>query len=540
MSLRVDEAAASRGGVALVTAARPGSIRVEADGFEASEEDIAAVCLSAIRELQRHCPALPTEDVVIEHGGGEGHAIVLHERNNHGEVVIRLDTGKTFWSQYAYQTAHEMCHIHCSFRYGPIQNQWFEETICETASLFCLRAMAHTWKTEPPYPHWADYAPFLLKYTDDVISKRIYKAELLSKGLPQFYRDHETELRANACGRELNGTIALALLPYLEEKPKRWATFHWLNATERPESEPFADYLTRWEQNTPEEYKATVQGVRGLFGLAPAMALSGSVRIDAVGFEAAHEDITAVCLSAIGELQRHSPELPAEKVVIRHGPQVVTLFERNNDGDVVIQLSTRNTFWCQYAYQITQQYATVHCGFRCGPMQNQWFEQAVCETASLFCLRGMARTWKTEPPYPHWRSYASALAEYADGVTSKCTYKVEFMSKGLAHFYRDHEAELRAANADRRDLTGAIALALLPFLEEAPHRWTAFRWLNATACPENEPFADYLTRWRDNTPEKHKGTVQGVRQLFGLWTNNWPCPSVVSQECVRRAAESRD
>ena len=271
-----------RAGVALArAAARPGSIRVNATGFEVSQEYVAAVCLSAIGELQRHCRELPTEDVVIEHGGAKSYAIVLHERNSQGEVVIQLSTRNTFWSQYAYQVAHEMCHVHCGFRRGPTQNLWFEETVCETASLFCLRAMARTWQTEPPYAHWVDYAPSLAKYVDDTIAKRTYKAEFLSKGLANFYRDHATKLRANATARELNGAIALALLPYLEEQPTRWAAFRWLNATARPENERFADYLARWEQSTPEEHKATVQGVRGLFGLAPAMVLPGSIRVNA-------------------------------------------------------------------------------------------------------------------------------------------------------------------------------------------------------------------------------------------------------------------
>ena len=157
----------------------------------------------------------------------------------------------------------------------------------------------------------------------------------------------------------------------------------------------------------------------------------------------------------------------------------------------------------------------MHCGFRRGPLQNQWFEEAVCQTTSLFCLRAMALTWQTNPPYSHWVDYAPALGTYAEDVIANRTYKAELQSNGLAQFYRDHEAELRAA-IDGRELTGAVTLALLPFLEEAPSRWAAFRWLNATARPENEPFTYYLTRWGQNTPEEHKATVQGVRQLLGL------------------------
>ena len=243
---------------------RRGSIRIEAEGFDAREQDIAKVCLSAVGELQRFCPELPAENVVITRGT-KG-PITLFQRNDRGEIVIRLDTGKTYWSQYSYQIAHEFCHVHCGFRPGPTSNQWFEESVCETASLFCLRAMSRSWQTNPPYPHWANYAPSLAKYAENVIAKRTYKMEFEAKGLARFYHDHEAAFRANPTERELNGAVALALLPYLEAEPTRWAAFRWLNASSRPENESLADYLRRWEQNTPAEHKPTVQGIRKLFG----------------------------------------------------------------------------------------------------------------------------------------------------------------------------------------------------------------------------------------------------------------------------------
>jgi hypothetical protein len=253
--------------VTALTAAEPirQAIRVEPSGFEASERDIAKVCLSAVGELQKFCPGLPAEKVVIIRGTNG--PITLFQRNAQGEIVVQLDTGKTFWSQYSYQVAHEFGHVHCGFRPGPSDNQWFEEAVCETASLFCLRAMAKSWAIQPPYPNWQSYAPALGKYAEDVIAKRVYKGEFEAKGLVRFYRDHEAEFRADATHRELNGAIALALLPFLEEKPARWAAFHWLNATPRPANEPFAAYLARWEANTPPEHQETVRGVRKLFGL---------------------------------------------------------------------------------------------------------------------------------------------------------------------------------------------------------------------------------------------------------------------------------
>ena len=46
-----------------------------------------------------------------------------------------------------------------SVRYPRHANSWLEESLCETASLFTLRAMSRSWSIAPPYPAWKNYAP---------------------------------------------------------------------------------------------------------------------------------------------------------------------------------------------------------------------------------------------------------------------------------------------------------------------------------------------------------------------------------------------
>ena len=72
--------------------------------------------------------------------------IVLYERGKQGEYLVKLNTEKTYWCQYAFQFAHELGHIICGYKKGDRSNLWFEETICETASLFVLRRMTKEWK----------------------------------------------------------------------------------------------------------------------------------------------------------------------------------------------------------------------------------------------------------------------------------------------------------------------------------------------------------------------------------------------------------
>ena len=132
----------------------PPVFRVETDGFDASEADIRAVLDSTARELWQRFPDYTIEPLVVARG--RSGPITLFRRNDRGEIVIRLDTEKTYWSQYAYQFAHEFCHVLCGLKAGDQRNKWFEETLCETASLYAMRAMSRTWKTSPPYANWKD------------------------------------------------------------------------------------------------------------------------------------------------------------------------------------------------------------------------------------------------------------------------------------------------------------------------------------------------------------------------------------------------
>ncbi len=240
--------------------------RVEADGFDgASARDIRAVCDSAGRELWRHFPGCTIEPFVVTRG--RKGPITLYGRTARGEIVVRLDTGRTYWCQYAYQFAHEFCHILCGFDEDDPGNKWFEETLCETASLYALRAMARAWKTDPPHPHWRDYRDALRDYADDVIAKRDKVIEIHRDGLAGFYRAHRSDLARRAGNRDLNGAMAVVLLRLFEREPSRWEAVRWLNAAPAPAGRTFREYLRAWHEAVPDRHKAFVRQVADLFGV---------------------------------------------------------------------------------------------------------------------------------------------------------------------------------------------------------------------------------------------------------------------------------
>jgi hypothetical protein len=239
--------------------------RVEADGFGAREADIRAVLDSAARELYRYFPDYSLEPIDVNRG--HSGPIVLFQRTDRHEIVIHLDTEKTFWSQYAYQFSHELCHVLCGFKEGYEGNKWFEETLCETASLFVMRAMARSWKDSPPYPNWRDYRDSLREYVDDVLRKREKTHELFRGGLHEFYLAHKSELEKTPGSRELNGAMAIVFLQLFEERPQRWEAVRWLNSQRAPDGETFTAYLQRWHDAVPQEHQPFVVHVAESFGL---------------------------------------------------------------------------------------------------------------------------------------------------------------------------------------------------------------------------------------------------------------------------------
>ena len=129
-------------------------------------------------------------------------------------IVIQLACKDRRWNQYAYQFAHEFCHVLSGYEgLEGNPNNWFHETICELASVFTLRRMAERWPTHPPYPNWAGYSKHLLEYA----AKRQKREEVqLSIGV--------IAVRQTACyrRRDLSETAMTAPCPRVSSPP--WNT----------------------------------------------------------------------------------------------------------------------------------------------------------------------------------------------------------------------------------------------------------------------------------------------------------------------------
>jgi hypothetical protein len=180
------------------------------------------------------------------------------------EIVVLLDTQDLYWCQYTYQIAHEFCHILANFDDDWKGNLWFEESMCEAASLFVLRRLAQTWAKSPPYDSWRGYAPRFGEYAEDVMGRRV---SIPDSRLATFYQRHKGELVKNPVDRDLNGTFSLTLLRILEASPQSWEAVSWLNSSPSPQGENFATYLGKWRQAVPDRCRSFVNEVIKRFGV---------------------------------------------------------------------------------------------------------------------------------------------------------------------------------------------------------------------------------------------------------------------------------
>jgi hypothetical protein len=218
-------------------------------------EDVRRVLHSAGEQLWQCFPDQMLSPIMVEPQGGP---IVLFRHGPQGEYLVQLNTGGRFWAQHAYQFAHEFTHILCKFDENPHRNRWFEESLCETASLFALRKMAEVWAVRPPYPNWRSYSKSLASYADE----RIEKARLpAGKTLAAWFHEESEHLYANAALRDKNTTVAVALLPLFEREPQHWEAVSYLNARKPPKDQTFADFLKQWQASAPQKHRAFIRQI---------------------------------------------------------------------------------------------------------------------------------------------------------------------------------------------------------------------------------------------------------------------------------------
>lgn len=175
--------------------------------------------------------------------------------------LIYLSSYDRLWSKYSYQFAHELCHhvIDSDFYTTNDKFGWFEETLCELASIFCLDKMSQTWLTNPPYPNWKDYSTALTDCVREIIEKPENK---ISKSFKNWLSENLDALFKDRYKREENRIIALQLFPLFKNRPEFWTTIQYLKFIKVIDEMTFDNFIDAWTELVPENLKELLTEIK--------------------------------------------------------------------------------------------------------------------------------------------------------------------------------------------------------------------------------------------------------------------------------------
>jgi hypothetical protein len=254
-------------------APKPLDIRVQTNGFgRASPNDITAALQSAAYEIWKHCPHTQLDGIDVYYRAD--HPQTDFKRRSSGRIGIGLSARDTHWAQYAFQFAHEFCHALANYsnhpqksvRYPHHANLWLEESLCETASLFALRAMSRSWPTAPPYPAWRSYAPWLNDYVEQRLALPEHQLPA-GTSFPIWFHENQAALRQNSDMRDRNTIIAIHFLPIFEAEPRGWEAVAFLNRGSSNAGESLAHRLVEWRSQCPEDLRFFVNKLAAVFAM---------------------------------------------------------------------------------------------------------------------------------------------------------------------------------------------------------------------------------------------------------------------------------
>jgi hypothetical protein len=240
------------------------------------------------------------------------------------------------------------------------------------------------------------------------------------------------------------------------------------------------------------------------------------------GFNASEADIKAVLLSAANEIWQHCPNTRWETpgFFVFHATDCpINVFDHREDGRIAIGVTSTGTYWSQYAYQFSHEFCHAIAGHSNDwrkpwikdKKANHWLEESICETASLFALKGMGKTWLTTPPYPNWKDYAKALTQYA---ADRLVAAALPQDQPFREWFRDNEPAMRE-NSTLREKNNVVARQLLPLFEAEPSGWESLSFFNLTPNRKaDKTLQEHFKDWLAVSPKAHHGFIRKLGACF--------------------------
>lgn len=239
-------------------------IRVEGEDWQVPAPAVQEALYAAADTLLPYLRSVPAAPIVVTHTNGP--PVTLYQRGPNGEYLVHLHASGARWALYVYEFAHELTHIVANYdrNAGPEivrHNQWLEESLCETASLFALDRVASAWKGMPANDRRAALAGSLRSFYDSLVGEA-HRRLPAGYSFAAWLADNEPRLRSDPYERRQDDLVAKRLLPLFEQDPGGWAAVGYLNLDRGDNDATLGQYLGHWYGNVPAVQRPFVEVVR--------------------------------------------------------------------------------------------------------------------------------------------------------------------------------------------------------------------------------------------------------------------------------------
>jgi hypothetical protein len=225
--------------------------------------DLQKVFDSVMDTLDFYFDGVIPDDILVEYDKTLGPR-VLFDKGPNNEYQVKLSTKDRSWAHHSYQFAHEYCHIRTNYNNTQLKTQWFEEVICELASLFALRRMSENWKENAPYLNWNNYSGALFAYAENRISDDKHQLTL-NEEFHTWFTSKLVVLENDPYKREANTLIAIKLLPIFEANQQLWRAMQYFNTWKVLKSDDIFCSFRNWLNQLPVELKPLAQELIDVF-----------------------------------------------------------------------------------------------------------------------------------------------------------------------------------------------------------------------------------------------------------------------------------
>ncbi|CAH6932748.1 conserved hypothetical protein [Vibrio chagasii] len=186
-------------------------------------------------------------DILVNNDFSQGYPLAHYEKNNDcWEITLSCASG-THWAQVGYQLAHELCHLYSNHSLSRgHKHKWFEESLCECASIAVLSKLGADWTNFSISEHNSNYGVSVTSYIQDVKDSVTHQFDSntdfcswLSSMIPQ--------LEISSTQRDLNKAVAVFMFNSLfSNSQNAWSAVITLNLWDCFKDIDFNSFVDNW------------------------------------------------------------------------------------------------------------------------------------------------------------------------------------------------------------------------------------------------------------------------------------------------------